>query len=531
MNSTHANKTLQFVSFETAKVLLKSSHAQYLDSKFIDRTLRSNKNFNIDYFEFSERASELISKKIAKTQFQLAGIDEKIIAQALWFLVWTELCNIIPIRSAIKNASKSLHGRIILIPIHSEQLCALELWVENPDLLPLLLYSELAKMGYEVLLVMPPENEFSKIEVKINPNIVGSYIFIKNNSLFCPKSTRGTKKVLESVFLGSNKEHPLNRYTLSLSDHNMQSISLTLREAMLELDHIKVAVKQTTETLSQLNEMLGRELLNVMRLVRDSANNLINQHSIKEANICDHLFLDTAIVAGCVRSRSGKVHLWPHSSSMSLYPHHKLVPAKITRIYKDKETKHPKLRSTKFNIRSDLMLSKPSKIFKFEEGEKQNIVIISGAAKINQMPMFDIDAHEQTVINLLNGLKLREEYVNIFVRPKGHWTSISWFQQFCNTNLHEAPKSPADIDLPNMTFLCISQSSTALLEGVGRGIPGLFINEIDAYDPVKLDKIYFPALHTEKALQIIDSFNDPEKYKEYWHNQSGWFGKYAKFRS
>jgi len=146
-----------------------------------------------------------------------------------------------------------------------------------------------------------------------------------------------------------------------------------------------------------------------------------------------------------------------------------------------------------------------------------------------QMPILDILQHEETITRFISGLLKREKNVNFFIRPKGHLANLRYFERLVDRNLKEAPGSPSEVDLPNMTFISITYCSSALIEGLGRGIPGLVIAEQRVRDYLDLDREFFPRLRVEDALDLIDAFHDPSNYKNYWIKQSAFLEKYASF--
>jgi hypothetical protein len=80
-----------------------------------------------------------------------------------------------------------------------------------------------------------------------------------------------------------------------------------------------------------------------------------------------------------------------------------------------------------------------------------------------------------------------------------------------------------------MLFVCISQSSSALLEGVAKGVPGITVSETEAFDYLKPEEHFFPKTNVTSALGLIDSFSDLTKLENFWHNQKLWFDKHTEF--
>ena len=200
-------------------------------------------------------------------------------------------------------------------------------------------------------------------------------------------------------------------------------------------------------------------------------------------------------------------------------------PFESNRIYTDEDTLRLQKAGTKVNLRPELMLQRPEFFQKIDSNSKLNVVIIAGAHSLNQTPLFSLKHHELAIKRLIQGLSERKSQVNLFIRPKGHWETLSWFQRFATDTLVAVDKPPNELDLPNMIFVCISQSSSALLEGVARGVPGLTVKEINTADYVKLDQNYFPSTDVNSALSLIDSFANLNNLENLWHSQRIWFSK------
>ena len=520
---------IDVVSFETAKLIAQGPAAVYLPRDFIATSLRKSHNFGSEYYELSIKASEALSYQFARKFSSEARIETGTLSQAVWFLCWTELCNIIPIRSVLKNLRESFYNKTILIALHSNKLTIFEEWRENGDILPLLIYFELKKIGANPLLVLPPEQDPSELILNINTEIIQTQLLVNDGVLFCPKATRGAQKAVHLIWNNLDSTKRIDNLSLSLKNWPSSSVQIKLQDHNVNFGSARITLHQSSLAWPHYSNLIRQEFMKILQVAYKTIEQLAVKYSLFEANICDHLFVDTALIAGCIRSRGGKVKLWPHSASMPLNNHYKVAPSTIVRVYKDKETKHPSFHSTKTIVRSELMFSPPSKICNIVNGEKQNIILIGGAAKLNQMPLFDILGHENTVRAFFSGLSKRQSNINVYIRPKGQWSPFRWFESLAEFNLIEAPASPSEITLPNMTFVCITQSSTALIEGVGRGIPGIIIREINAVDYFPLEESLFPHMEVREALETIDSFNDQDNYISYWERQSTWFSKNASF--
>ena len=80
-------------------------------------------------------------------------------------------------------------------------------------------------------------------------------------------------------------------------------------------------------------------------------------------------------------------------------------------------------------------------------------------------------------------------------------------------NWRRVLKHPLRIDLPNMLFVSIGMGSSALIEGLGRGIPGLVVRDFPVRDYTTLSDDAFPIETTARALSAIEACAEPNGYK------------------
>lgn len=517
------------VCFETAKLLVERTEALYLPHNFMDHILRSNKNFNKNFRKLSERAALKISQGFGKRHSKKTKLEDATLSQAVWFLYWTELCNLIPVRTVIKHLKEELNGKLVLVPMISHEITIFEEWKSYSEILSLMIYSELKKFNINACLVMPPNHPKSQITIKINDNFINSQIITRDGIIFCPKGVRGSNIILKNLYSDFGSKENLKSFLLSLKSSPIKNTIIKLRSSNEQTDGIEFLKYKSDHPLSHYVEVTQTEFLEKLRLVYDNICNMISHMQSGEANICAHLFVDTALIAGAVRSKGGRVTLWPHSCRDSLKEHRIAIPEKIVRVCSDSEIDKCAFRSTKFTIQSELMFSEPKNVLCVEKNEKQNIIIIAGAPKLNQLPLVDALKHEALIKELFDGLWERQDFLNVFFRTKRNWCDLTYFEQIINKPLNEAPLGPTEINLPNMTFVSIELSSAALIEGVGRGIPSIIVGDGQNTDHRVFEEAFFPTVGVNETLQLIDHFRDRGKYERYWKEQSIWFKKTAHF--
>ncbi|MEA3502016.1 MAG: hypothetical protein U9R47_04520, partial [Actinomycetota bacterium] len=73
---------------------------------------------------------------------------------------------------------------------------------------------------------------------------------------------------------------------------------------------------------------------------------------------------------------------------------------------------------------------------------------------------------------------------------------------------------PLRIDLPNMLFVSMSKGSSALIEGLSRGIPGVVVRDFPVRDYTTLDEDTFPTGTRADMIDVIASCFEPGGYEQ-----------------
>jgi len=196
-----------------------------------------------------------------------------------------------------------------------------------------------------------------------------------------------------------------------------------------------------------------------------------NQFEQNEA--CDHLFFESAVIAQAVRARGGKVFLWPHSSNAG----HPLMYAKgdvaAVRCTTNSSARvwSARLPGTPCAVQSNLILQPCSAPRPSTPGAPLTVVIFASVHVLRRMPFVDRRGHEDSYRRLLKARTDLAPQVRALFKPR--WKSTEWLRGVVGPSavFEETTRTPLELDEPNMIFVTVSYGSTALLEGLGRGIP------------------------------------------------------------
>ena len=82
-----------------------------------------------------------------------------------------------------------------------------------------------------------------------------------------------------------------------------------------------------------------------------------------------------------------------------------------------------------------------------------------------------------------------------------------------------------------MIFLNVSFASSALLEGLGRGIPGMVAREITVEDYVTVDPAAIPVADVATIVSRIAECRDPAVFGALVERQLSWYATETRFPS
>jgi hypothetical protein len=208
---------------------------------------------------------------------------------------------------------------------------------------------------------------------------------------------------------------------------------------------------------------------------------LVRQEGITQAHICEHPFFETAVLSHAVRENGGTVTLWPHSWGLSWWglPRH---PGTVHTVYSVDRTGagiwRERLPGTTVKVVSDLYLPRYRQPRPVVAGEPLNVVIIGNNYNVERLAMINRDSLEAVSRKLYAAFADFPADVRWTYRPRGT-SDLQWQWGLAG---HPADFSyttvpPALIDLPNMIFLFPGLLSSALIEGINRGVPALIARE------------------------------------------------------
>lgn len=251
----------------------------------------------------------------------------------------------------------------------------------------------------------------------------------------------------------------------------------------------------------------------------------VSRLNLNEVHVADHLTIEGALFSAAVRESGGTVSLWPHSSSPVDSRNRRAgsfhVVRSITKAGAEAwQTLDSQVDSV---VDANLMLNRPS-TRKFEVGLPISVVIVGGSHVLGLVPMIHLDQHEAAYQLLAGGLvelshRLR---LDVYVKPKARSTeSADWFESLLPRALKWTPieVSPRAIDLPNPIFVSMTVGSSALLEGLESGVPGIIVKEAMGEEYLLGVDEMFEVCDVEETLGLIGECAEQKWYETLSRNQ------------
>ena len=235
----------------------------------------------------------------------------------------------------------------------------------------------------------------------------------------------------------------------------------------------------------------------------------VESRGVKEAHVSDNLFPESAVFAGAVKALGGRVVLWPHSANPVDVGVR--APGSFDVVHAVTKTGAAKWRerfpSVEVIHSASLMLPRPTRQH-FDETAPLSVVVLGGKNVLGQMPFLNQSLHEASYRAFFSGLEALQTSggLRVFFKPKGpRAENEAWLRRVVGRAASWEPvlEHPLRIQLPNMLFVTVSVGSSALLEGLGRGIPGLIVRDFPVNDYTTLSPGALPIGPTDEMLEVV----------------------------
>jgi hypothetical protein len=243
-----------------------------------------------------------------------------------------------------------------------------------------------------------------------------------------------------------------------------------------------MVVRRATFPRSDYGAYLIHVLGGMITAAYQRTKELVRRHHITEAHICEHPFIESAILAQAVREEGGRVVMWPHGGWGMSWIGFPPRPGTVHGVYAANESTAAMWREVlpgaEVNVVSELCFSQCSERRPAVPSKPLEVVVIGTPYCIGRVPLIDRQPYEETCIRLYRSLALLAPDVQWIYRPKERYDLYQqWILNGLSPDFRQSTLPPSTIDLPNMVFLFPGLLSTAFIEGICRGIPSLIVRE------------------------------------------------------
>ncbi|GGE00184.1 hypothetical protein [Rhizobium anhuiense] len=540
----HSNLDVIVAKRPDTKVFLKERY-EVLDSRLLE-ALQEEANYPIggrnpsSGTRISIELAARVCRRLTRMFVPDSPSDAAAFSAAWLFSIWSEICVIYPIRHLARHIHDKFGKRIIIIPIHTGEITCLSHWAQS-QLEPIVLARELRRRGAAVFLLADSEE------------LAGRFLSGRSNLNFIPDrawwrsdvAARVPSKRVERIFCGNGMRDPgaikasignaaivgNARDSNSADDillwgkaDNGQQISLNFR---MVTDCREFAIFAPSGSIPDLAHGFFQLVGGTSKAALATAHRAVAATGAREVHISDHLFFESALISHAVAAAGGAIYVWPHSSNAGHVPFHKHAAiAGVTAMTSSAAQAWARcVDSARIHVDSSLMLAKPQGGRPYCADEPVHVVVFAGAHRLNRMPVLDNARQEQALRRFYSALGSLPDRFRVLVKPKAYWEPADWMERSFPSG-HKfifTDQTANELDLPNMIFATVSFGSTALLEGIGRGIPALIMREFPVSDYTALNAEHSQVGDLEFVMKQIRACEDQSHYEMMVQRNLNWF--------
>lgn len=498
---------------------------------------------------FINRLAFRLSQRLGRRFATRLNLPADLLVEAFFYSVWSELCRIIPARHLARQIARHAVGECVVIPLSSLTF----FYLAGRDFEPFWLAAELQRRKVPVAFVYSDTGiaEAAKAEgrlvLRFEPNketwTVPKFADPSGDPPPAGRAAVVGAGIRGFSYIMRQLGDPLRIHSPYIMDRSFGAPD----EAVIDRNHLPVAL--TIPILRQGEEAdagsmiflacrlphgdLGEYLLTVLGGVIVAAlahaREVVKRHGLTEAHICDHPFIESAVLAQAVRENGGKVALWPHGWGPSwrtfLRPQ-----GSVDRIYcLDQPAAavwRQQLPGVPVKVISNLYLPRYSHPRQVVASEPLTVIVIGNEVVFDRTPIIDRKPLEDSYRRLFRALTAMEPEVHWLCRPRST-ANLNWLWSLAGNSpdFRYTTHAPMVVNAPNMLFLFPAQLSSAIFEGLGRGIPSLLVREdetVEDYVGVDIPPC-LPAGSVEDTVQEITRCLDPGYRQSLLDRQLGWY--------
>lgn len=493
---------------------------------------------------FSQGVARRLAARLAARYAARLGMPAGALAEAWYFSIWSELCTLMPLRHLARRLARIAAGRTVVVPLEPGPRDYLTVWYPN-GLEPFYLAAELRRRGVPIAFASSAPPRGGTITVRLSPHAAWRVPEVPDRegragtAAVVAAGLRGFDKVLARLadpVRVASAFSALGDCDFAVADPTvgLPAIDVTLRCAPASiLNRPKAPARPRGAARSDLGVWLFELLGPPTAAAAAQAARQVLARGVTEAHVCDHLFWESAVVANAVREAGGQVVLWPHSSNAVHVAARALgslgrincATRSAARVWRARFPEVP------IAVVSDTIVTPCAEPRPLTPSQPVTVVVIAGSHSLNRLPVIDYDGHCESYRQLFHGLAAAAPEIRYVCKAKPPWESIEWLRSLAGADvvLDEIDEAPGRIDLPNLIYVSVSFGSTALLEGLGRGIPCMIVRDIPVEDYTAIGPDTFPVGPVDMILDRLRACRDFSVFRAMAEAQLAWYSDETHF--
>lgn len=476
--------------------------------------------------EALQRLSLIWAERLARTEASRLDVSVQGLRHA-WFLpVTAELVTLVPLRHLARKLHAAHPDRIFAITLEQSTFSALKFWRSN-ELEPLYLAHELRRRGARVCLRIA-QLDRPELTVALSPFWRRKWQsqFRRDASfstVLCEKNMRND----DFAAAKSGATHRLRPGPIALlraRRAGRAQLTLKLRQGPSVHGLQSYAAPADMPTLPEaFAQLMGPATRFLSGWIRASLRN----KPVQAAHIADHASFDGGLLAAEVVRQGGKLHLWPHSANaVDVNVHDPETVAHVTLAARSTAAVWAQRHGwDKLSVDVRTILPDMARAPGFDATQPLHVVLFGGAHSLHRLPMVPLDTHKASWRKTLSGLRAADATLSI--KHKSQWETRDWIRQMAEEGqeLQFSRTHATKLSFPNMVFLSISLTSTALLEGIARGIPAIVIRDVPVRETPHYDPDYVPCIPSHAVAETLERLKDRAAWEALRDRQAEWLAR------
>ena len=474
-----------------------------------------------------QRVAGRAARILAQAQTRTLDIAPEGLRHAWFYAVFSELTSLVPVRHLARHYARTKRGQVIAIPLESFTLTALNGWQKN-DAEVLYLAHELRRQNCLVFLYTTQEAPEPRLSFALSGRLLPKgyprYLRSPDSTSVLSRTTLRRPDYVAAQCNTKSRRSPgiISRF-LTFKQLRRRCAFTTELHAGPDLGGCRTYhVPQDAPTARDAFVTLMTPLT---RQVADWFKSELHDKPVATAHVPDHANLEAGLLGAQVVRQGGSVHIWPHSANVVHHNAHtpKNV-ANVTVAARSTGTVWAKsFGPDKITVQADAILTENAPAPGYDPDAPLHVIVFAGAHLLRRVPLLDCVGHKATWSKTLDTLLSAD--CETLIKPKSVWETRDWITERAKpgadlrfTNVH-ANK----LMHPNMIFLCVSATSTAILEGIARGVPGMVVRDIPVDETPAYCPDSIPYVASSQLADVMANLNSAQAWTDLLGRQRAWF--------